>query len=64
MVKINGNDIEIAGKTVSEYLTSENYKMERIVVELNGSIVPKTEYEKTVLKDGDTVEVVSFVGGG
>lgn len=64
MVKINGNDIEIAGKTVSEYLTSESYKMERIVVELNGSIVPKTEYEKTVLKDGDTVEVVSFVGGG
>ena len=30
----------------------------------NGDIVPKAQYDKTVLQDGDSIEVVSFVGGG
>lgn len=64
MVRINGNDIAADGKTVAEYLESENYRMERIVVEINGNIIPKNSYTETLLKDGDTVEVVSFVGGG
>ena len=33
-------------------------------VEKNGQIVPKSAYESTVIKDGDSLEVVSFVGGG
>lgn len=64
MVRINGNDITADGKTVAEYLESENYMMERIVVEINGNIIPKNNYAETILKDGDAVEVVSFVGGG
>ncbi len=64
MVRINGNDITADGKTVAEYLESENYRMERIVVEINGNIIPKNNYAETILKDGDAVEVVSFVGGG
>ena len=39
MVRINGNDITADGKTVAEYLESENYRMERIVVEINGNII-------------------------
>lgn len=35
-----------------------------IAVECNGSIVPKTSYEEKLLEDGDSLEVVSFVGGG
>jgi thiS: thiamine biosynthesis protein ThiS len=30
----------------------------------NGEIVPKAEYSDTVLKNGDSIEIVSFVGGG
>lgn len=64
MVKVNGKLLDIAGKTVSEYLGNSNYDTKRIVVEINENIVPKTQYDKTVLCDGDIVEVVSFVGGG
>lgn len=64
MVKINGSELDVAGKTVSEYLATTSYDPKRIAVELNEEIVPKSQYEQTVLKDGDTVEVVSFVGGG
>lgn len=64
MVKINGKDLDIAGKTVAEYLAGTNYDAKRIAVERNGMIVPKAAYAETVLMDEDTVEVVSFVGGG
>ena len=64
MVKINGEELNIAGKTVAEYLATTIYDSKRIAVECNGDIVPKAQYGETVLKDGDSVEVVSFVGGG
>ena len=64
MVKINGEEMDIAGKTVAEYLATTRYDPRRIAVERNGDIVPKVQYSETVLKDGDCVEVVSFVGGG
>ena len=64
MVKINGEELNIAGKTVAEYLATTSYDQKRIAVERNGDIVPKAQYGEAVLKEGDIVEVVSFVGGG
>jgi sulfur carrier protein len=64
MVKINGKELNAAGTTVAEYLAVANYDPKRIAVERNGDIVPKAQYGSTVLKDGDSLEVVSFVGGG
>ena len=64
MVKVNGEEKDIAGKTLAEYLATTNYDMKRIATELNGDIVPKAQYAETVLKDGDSIEIVSFVGGG
>lgn len=64
MIKINGEELSIAGKTIEEYLSSINCDSKRIAVERNGEIVPKSQYGETVLKDGDSVEIVSFVGGG
>ena len=64
MVKINGTALDIAGKTVSEYLATTNYDPNRIAVERNGDIVLKSQYAVTVLKDGDSIEIVGFVGGG
>ena len=64
MVKINGKELNIAGKTVAEFLATTSYDPKRIAIERNGDIVPKAQYCETVLRDGDSVEVVSFVGGG
>ena len=64
MIKINGEEWNIAGKTVAEYLATTSYNSKRIAVERNGDIVPKSQYGEIVLEDGDSVEVVSFVGGG
>ena len=64
MVKVNGIELDIAGKTVSEYLATTNYDPKRIAVERNGDIVFKSQYDIAVLEDGDSLEIVSFVGGG
>ena len=64
MVKINGIELDAVGKTIAEYLAATSYNPGRIAVERNGEIVPKAEYGQTVLADGDSVEVVNFVGGG
>lgn len=64
MVKINGESLDIAGKTLEEYLKTTDYDSARIAIERNGEIVPKSQYGETTLAEGDCVEVVSFVGGG
>ena len=55
MVKVNGTELDIAGKTVTEYLATTNYDPKRIAVERNGDIVFKSQYDVTVLRDGDSL---------
>lgn len=64
VVKINGKTVKAVKKTIAEYLKEAGYDIKRVAVEKNGNIVPKSEYETTVFCDGDSVEIVSFVGGG
>jgi sulfur carrier protein len=64
MVKINGELLDKDGKTVTEVLADMKLNVQHVAVELNEEIVPKAQYGETVLKDGDCVEVVRFVGGG
>lgn len=39
-------------------------KGDRVAVELNREIVPRAQWPDTVLKEGDRLEIVHFVGGG
>ena len=64
MVKVNGHLLDVAGQTVAQLVAAEGYDPQRVAVERNEDIVPKASYASTVLADGDTVEIVSFVGGG
>lgn len=64
MVKVNGVQLNIDGKTIAEYIKTTQYDIRRIAVERNGKIVPKSEYDNVVLNEGDSLEVVGFVGGG
>ena len=65
MIIVNGKEINLTKDTsVAEYLKQNRYQVKRIAVELNGDILPKYSYSDTMLKDGDRLEVVTFVGGG
>ena len=64
MLKINGEETDAAGRTVAEHIAAAGFNPARVVVELNGAIVPKARYAETILHDGDSVEIVCFMGGG
>ncbi|MDD6483068.1 MAG: sulfur carrier protein ThiS [Clostridiales bacterium] len=65
MIFVNSEELSgFEGVSVLELIEKRKYKTAFVAVELNGKIVPRAEYESTVLKDGDKLEVVSFVGGG
>lgn len=65
MAKINGENTPRAdGMTVAEYAEEKKYKIKNIAVELNGAILRKADYGKTVIKADDVIEIVTFVGGG
>lgn len=65
MITVNGKAVSLEKPiTVAEYLAQNQYRIERIAVEMNGEILPKKNYAAVTLKDGDKLEVVSFVGGG
>ena len=49
---INGKCFDVAGKSVNQYLVDAGYDKKRVAVELNGDILPKDRYDKTILKDG------------
>ena len=64
MVKINGEEKEIAGKNLLEQLKEAGFEPERVVVERNLDIIPKDELGNTIIQDEDVIEVLRFVGGG
>ena len=51
-------------KTISDLLKELKVNENRVVVELNREIIVKEDFSKINLKEDDTVEVISFVGGG
>ena len=65
MAVINGkNEPEADGRKLSEYLEEKGYSQIRIAVECDGEIVPKSSYADKVIREGEMIEIVSFVGGG
>lgn len=61
---INGEQVEAADKTLSDYLKEAGYDTRGIAVERNGEVIPRSRYDSTILKDGDQVELVHCVAGG
>jgi thiamine biosynthesis protein ThiS len=64
-ITLNGDRTEIAGPlTVSELLVSLEIDARRVAVEHNLVVVKRAAFADTIVRDGDQVEIVNFVGGG
>jgi thiamine biosynthesis protein ThiS len=69
-VHINGEERAFADPvppaqfTLAALVEALNMKSDRVAVELNREIVPRERWPQTLLKDGDHLEIVHFVGGG
>ena len=64
-LQINGEQRELPdGLTLAALVEHLGMKPDRVAVELNLEIVPRTNWQNIHLKDGDKLEIVHFVGGG
>lgn len=64
-IQVNGAPRELSeGLTVSRLLETLQVVPERVVVEVNLTILKRAQHAETSLREGDQVEIVQFVGGG
>lgn len=64
-IHVNGKDREIpGGLSVFSLLEHLELNPALVVVEKNREILDRNRYEKTPVKEGDSFELVHFVGGG
>ena len=62
---VNGSKKDVPdGTTAKALLAQIGVEPERVVVEVNLTILKRAELADTVLKEGDQIEIVHFVGGG
>jgi thiamine biosynthesis protein ThiS len=64
-VTVNGEPRELPDAiTIAGLVTQLELRERRIAVEVNCDIIPREQYDARTLREGDTVEIVHFIGGG
>ena len=62
---LNGKQVDYPSElSITQLLASKDLKVQMVVVEVNGAIVARASFDEIVLRTGDEVEIVHFVGGG
>ena len=52
------------GSTVKKLLENKNIKNKYYAVEINRKIIPKSDHETYIIKEGDKIEISTAIGGG
>ena len=64
-IQLNGKKITVKPKfTIMDLLIKYNLNNKKIAIEHNGTIIPKSKYKTTFLKNNDSLEIVHFIAGG
>jgi thiamine biosynthesis protein ThiS len=63
-VFVNGELREVEVSTLAELIAELDLPVARIAIELNREVVRRSDWDSTMLKDEDRIEIVHFVGGG
>ena len=64
-ITVNGKQMQIIPKfTLKSLITKLKMPLNKIAIELNKKIIDKNRISKIILKKGDKIEIVHFIGGG
>ncbi len=64
MIVVNGKTLSIKNITAQNLIKQLGYENQRIALEVNKAIIPRSQYVDFVLNDGDVCEIIKAVGGG
>ena len=63
-LKVNGKFEEFEKGTVTDLLLSKKIEPQMVSVELNNKILDRNNFKESVLKEGDVLEFLFYMGGG
>jgi sulfur carrier protein len=64
-ITLNGEPHDLPGPlTVSELLEHLKIDSRRVAIELNLDVLKRASFDSAIVREGDHVEIVNFVGGG
>ncbi|MCH9645102.1 MAG: sulfur carrier protein ThiS [Proteobacteria bacterium] len=65
IIIVNGKQLEIEKPATAEKLIKQlNYQDQRIALEVNEMIIPKSQHGEFALNENDQIEIIKAVGGG
>lgn len=65
MITVNGNTLPWHERmTVRDVLTAKKYTFRMLVVRINGTVIPKIDFDTAVIPDGALVDVIHLISGG
>ncbi len=63
-IKLNGKKVETQAKTIAELIATLPEKPSAFALVLNGQIIPKSDFNETLVNDGDNIEIFMLMAGG
>jgi len=63
-IKLNGEYRDVAAHTIASLIVELGLEKRMLAVERNLEVVPKSEYDTTLLQENDRLEIVHMIGGG
>jgi sulfur carrier protein len=65
-IQLNNREesFEMPQLSISQLLELKNFSFKMLVIKVNGSLIKKTDYETTLVKEGDDVMVLHLISGG
>jgi thiamine biosynthesis protein ThiS len=65
MIQVNREPLKWReGMTVRDVLKARNYVFKMLVVRINGTVIPKRDFDKALIPDGAQVDVIHLISGG
>jgi sulfur carrier protein len=61
---LNGQQTETASPTLQAMILEKGFDPDSVIAEVNFQLIKKEDWQQAALNEGDTVELLSFVGGG
>ena len=64
-IQLNGKKVKIHSNfTIKDLIKKYKLKENKIAIEINGIILPKTSYKNKTVKNLDKIQILQFIGGG
>lgn len=65
IIQVNGKSLEVIEPlTIVDLIKQLDYQNQRIAIEINEAIIPKSNHAEFMISDNDKIEIIKAVGGG